>query len=138
MAKQIIKLTEGDLHRIIEKTVRKIVKESDDDWKESYEKWKKSTDSEEGEKHNREFTRRLKKAYPDAGKRKHAFNQYAKSKDTSTSKEYEKKWKGSGGEEKFNKEYQKKYGKSVDSDSMDESIKRAVNESLNKLMTDKL
>lgn len=138
MAKQIIKLTEGDLHKIIEKTVRKIVTENDDDWKGSYEKWKNSKDSEEGEKHNREFTKKLKKAYPDAGKRRHAFNQYAKSKDTSTSKEFEKKWKSSGGEERFNKEYQKKFGKNVDSDEMDESIKRVVRESIDKLMTDKL
>lgn len=49
MAKQIIRLTEGDLHKIIKETVNKIINEEFGDWRDDYEAWRNHTgDNEEG------------------------------------------------------------------------------------------
>jgi len=43
MAKQIIRLTESDLHKIIRESVKRIIKEEGEtygDWRDDYEKWR--------------------------------------------------------------------------------------------------
>jgi len=109
MAKQIIRLTESDLHRMIRESVDRILKEG---WKDSYDKWSsgKYENDDDGEKLNRKWNSELKAEHPDKKDRRSEFNKHTKSKDSSASKEFEKKWKASGGEERFKQDYKKKYG----------------------------
>ena len=136
MTKQILRLTESDLHKLIRNTVKKVIREAEEGekkeaWQSAYDKWRESGTEDD----NRTFTRELKKAHPDPKERNLASSKYMKRFDSSPAKEFAKKWKESGKEDKFNKEYQAKYGKSVD--ATDESvISRAVTESLNRFMTE--
>jgi DNA mismatch repair ATPase MutL len=145
MAKQIIRLTESDVHKIIENAVNKIISEG---WRDTYDKWSSSKDhknlrlgreeGEEGEDLNKKWSEELKAEFPDKGKRRHEFNQYTKSKNSDSANKFEKEWKKSGGEEKFKKDYKKRFG--VDAgDDVDESIVReAVRKSLMNLMNEDL
>jgi len=123
MAKQIIRLTESDLHKIIENATRKAL--MSEGWKDSYDKWSKGDykDNDEGEKLNRQWNSELKSEHPEASKRRSEFLKHTKTKDTESSKKFEKKWKEEGGEDKFKKDYEKKFKKKV-SDDVDESIRR--------------
>ena len=127
MAKQIIKITESDLHNIIRKTVNRAL--MSEGWKETYDKWSKGDykDNDEGDKLNRQWSKELKAEHPNPSKRRSEFKKHSDSKTTPAAKKFEKDWKASGGEERFNKDYEKKYKKKVDSDSeVDEAIRRVV------------
>ena len=119
MAKQIIKLTESDLHKIIKNTVKKALRE---DWTKSYDEWSAHknhlnlcTDpehAEKGEELNKKWSQELKDEHPNPDDRRKAFNKHTKSID-------------------------KKMGKKDDDDDIDESVvRRAVVESLNRFMAE--
>lgn len=81
--KQIIRLTEGDLHRIIENCVRKALNE---DWTKTYDKWADSVgmDRDEGEKLVKKWAKELKDEY--GGKRDIAFNSHSEKRDAARAK----------------------------------------------------
>lgn len=81
--KQIIRLTEGDLHRIIENCVRKALNE---DWTKTYDKWADTiwTDPEEGDRLNKKWSQELKDEYGD--KRGEALNAHCEKRDAERAK----------------------------------------------------
>lgn len=81
--KQIIRLTEGDLHRIIENCVRKALNE---DWTKDYDKWADNIgmNKDEGEKLRKKWSQELKDEYGD--KRDLAFNSHSEKRDAARAK----------------------------------------------------
>lgn len=82
--KQIIRLTEGDLHRIIENCVRKALNE---DWTKAYDKWADNIgmDKKESNKLFKQWSQELKDEYGD--KRGLAFDSHSEKKRCCTCKE---------------------------------------------------
>ena len=97
MAK-VIRLTEGDLHRMIRESVNRILKE---EWRASYDKWANGEydDAEEGERLNREWTKKLKKQYPNPADRKRATERHMSSRTSQSAKDYDRKWRKEHGDE---------------------------------------
>lgn len=84
MAKQIIRLTEGDLHKIIENTVKKIISEGNyGDWRDDYEAWINGIqDKEEGTRLNNRWHDSLKQQFNgDKHAMRKALNDHFKEKD---------------------------------------------------------
>jgi len=93
MAKQIIRLTEGDLHRIIENTVKKIIREGKyGDWRDDYEEWINSIqDKEEGARLNNKWHDSLKQQFNgDKRAMRNALNGHFKEKDAAREKRLSK------------------------------------------------
>ena len=86
MARQIIRLTESDLHRIIKKSVNRILREGKyGDWRDNYEEWMNYSgdDKEEGQRLNRAWNDALKSQYQgDEAGRLRALNNHFREKDS--------------------------------------------------------
>ena len=123
MAKQIIKLTEGDLHKIIENTVNKIM--MTEGWEDSYRKWSKGDykDNEEGEKLNKQWTKELKAEHPDRKSRANAVKKANTRIDVEKGKTAkDPRWRA--------------YDKDMEGDVDEALIRRAVSETINKFKND--
>ena len=81
--KQIIRLTEGDLQRIIENCVRKALNE---DWTKAYDKWADNIgmDKKESNKLFKQWSQELKDEYGD--KRGLAFDSHSEKRDAARAK----------------------------------------------------
>ena len=81
--KQISRLTEGDLHRIIENCVRKALNE---DWTKAYDKWADNIgmDKKESNKLFKQWSQELKDEYGD--KRGLAFDSHSEKRDAARAK----------------------------------------------------
>ena len=99
--KQIIRLTEGDLHRIIENCVRKAIKE---DWTKTYDKWADNFNMERKERDKllKKWAQELKDEYGD--KRGEAFNSHCEKRDAARAKKLAAARKRA---EKYNQEHKK-------------------------------
>lgn len=95
MAKQIIRLTESDLHRIIKESVNRIIREEDNrDWTDDYNDWAdfKYKDSDEAGKLNRSWTKKVKEKYPDPKERRSAISKHMKTRDVEKGKTKDNKY----------------------------------------------
>ena len=99
--KQIIRLTEGDLHRIIENCVRKALNE---DWTKAYDKWADNIgmDKKESNKLFKQWSQELKDEYGD--KRGLAFDSHSEKRDAARAKKLAAARKRA---EKYNREHKK-------------------------------
>ena len=90
MAKQIIRLTEGDLHRIIENAVNKIM--ISEKWSDTYDKWADGNykSREEGEKLNKQYNDELKQEFPDKDARRSELSKHCKRRDVKHGKTADK------------------------------------------------
>ena len=81
--KQIIRLTEGDLHRIIENCVRKALNE---DWTKAYDKWADNIgmDKKESNKLFKQWSQEVEDEYGD--KRVLAFDSHSENRDAARAK----------------------------------------------------
>ena len=84
MARQIIRLTESDLHRIIKKSVNRVLREAKyGDWRDDYESWinYNGDDKEEGQTLNRAWNDALKSQYTDRAERMKELNDHYRKKN---------------------------------------------------------
>ena len=119
MANKMIKLTESDIHAIIRNVISRINEEDEKKkgWTDSYDKWSETYgDKKKGEKLSDDWHEKLKQEYPNKKERRKAINRHCKELDA-------KNGKVGGKWDDYDKD-------------MNESIKRAVTESLNKLLNE--
>ena len=86
MARQIIRLTESDLHRIIKKSVNRILREAKyGDWRDDYESWMNYSgdDKDEGNRLNKAWNDSLRNQYQgDEKGRLRALNDHFRERDS--------------------------------------------------------
>ena len=88
-SRRVIRLTEGDLHRIIRKTVNRLNEEDKKEkgWTKSYDEWSETYgDKEKGEKLSDDWHEKLKKEYPDKKERRKAIHRHCKELDVKNGK----------------------------------------------------
>lgn len=85
--KQVIRLTESDLHRIIENCVKRALNEDSNgketEWWEDYDQWMDTvwTNNEDGKELSDRWHRKLIDKYPNKDKRARAFNNHCEKRD---------------------------------------------------------
>ena len=88
-SRRVIRLTEGDLHRIIRKTVNRLNEEDKKEkgWTKSYDEWSETYgDKEKGEKLSDDWHEKLKQEYPNKKERRKAINRHCKELDVKNGK----------------------------------------------------
>lgn len=89
MKKQIVRLTESDLHRIIKESVKRIIREQEyGDWRDDYEKYKNFYgDPDEGEKLRKAYLNRTRSEFGgDEKARVKALNKHMSANDAEREK----------------------------------------------------
>ena len=118
MAKQIIRLTEGDLHKIIKESVKKIIREGNyGDWRDDFDAYNSFLgDPSKGDELGRKYYDKLKQQYNgDKVAMRKAMNDHFKEKDAAREKRLSKTdpeyldW-----ENAFDKKYDLENGINVD------------------------